>query len=281
MAVIALVSPGNSPGVTTTAFALTLAWPQPVLLAECSPAGGHLLAGYFQGRLSALDRGLWQLALATRHGQQAALADLGNQIVALDETGDRRLLPGLRDPFWPIDEAMWEQIGDLFAALPGDVIADIGAVHVDLPFPLVRRADLLLMVMRPTFEQIAAAKPRLTKLREALADTLPIGLCLVGDGEYDPRDIASERAGLGPFATVIRLPADRKSAAVLVHGSKPGRGFTTAPLLREAALAAKGMQRSIIASVQVPQHGAQRGPGRLDKPPRQSPTQNMIAGGAR
>ncbi len=47
----ALVSPGGSPGCTTTALAVTLTWPQPVILAECDPAGGDILAGLFAGHL--------------------------------------------------------------------------------------------------------------------------------------------------------------------------------------------------------------------------------------
>jgi hypothetical protein len=34
----ALLSPGGSAGVTTTALALALTWPRPVILAECDPA---------------------------------------------------------------------------------------------------------------------------------------------------------------------------------------------------------------------------------------------------
>ena len=48
----ALVSAGGSPGVTTSALALTLSWPSQVILAECDPSGGDVLAGLFAGHLA-------------------------------------------------------------------------------------------------------------------------------------------------------------------------------------------------------------------------------------
>jgi hypothetical protein len=236
---IALVSPGNSPGVTTTGFALTLAWPQPVLLAECSPAGGHLLAGYFGGSISA-DRGLWHLALKTRQGVDAAIAEVPNQVVVLDD--QRLLLPGLRDPFLSTQlNDMWGHITEVFRHLPMDVIVDIGHVGADLPFELVRAADLVVMVMRPTLAQAAAAKPRLEALREALGPA-PVGLCLVGDGAYDVRDV--QRSLGGDFILAVHMPEDRRSAKVLSDGAPPPGAFGTKPLMREAAAIAKTLLRS-------------------------------------
>ena len=47
MSLYALVSAGGAPGVTTSALALTLSWPSQVILAECDPSGGDILAGLF------------------------------------------------------------------------------------------------------------------------------------------------------------------------------------------------------------------------------------------
>ena len=44
MAMFALISPGGAPGVTTTALAIALTWPWPVIVAECDPGGGDILA---------------------------------------------------------------------------------------------------------------------------------------------------------------------------------------------------------------------------------------------
>jgi hypothetical protein len=51
-------------------------------------------------------------------------------------------------------------------------------------------------------------------------------------------------AAVGAFTLVTRLPEDPKAAAVLAKGAKPGRGFTTSPLLREAALLARNLDRA-------------------------------------
>jgi len=47
---IAFVSGKGAPGTSTSALALALAWPRPVLLAECDPRGGDLVWGFGQGR---------------------------------------------------------------------------------------------------------------------------------------------------------------------------------------------------------------------------------------
>ena len=58
---IALCSVKGAPGVTTSALALALSWPRPVVLAELDPAGGDVLPGYgrgepFAGGLADLER---------------------------------------------------------------------------------------------------------------------------------------------------------------------------------------------------------------------------------
>src|SRR5690349_8055088 len=97
MAIIAFVSAKGSPGVTTTALACALSWDRPVLLAECDPAGGDLLAGYL-GKLEIPPMGLLQLAVAELRGN--ADAEFPRQVIDLDtqHPGKRRLLPGIADP---------------------------------------------------------------------------------------------------------------------------------------------------------------------------------------
>ena len=51
MAIVALLSAKGSPGVTTTALACALSWRRRLVLAECDPAGGSILAGYLGGAL--------------------------------------------------------------------------------------------------------------------------------------------------------------------------------------------------------------------------------------
>ena len=129
MALIALVSAKGSPGVTTLAMALAQVWPRRVLVAECDPAGGDIAAGYLGGQVDA-DRGLLNLTVAARRTNLAAA--LPSQLVALDDTGSRCLLPGLQDPALAAGLATWwDRLADLFAELGTgeagtDVLADCG-----------------------------------------------------------------------------------------------------------------------------------------------------------
>jgi hypothetical protein len=66
MAILVLGSVSGSPGVTTLAVGLALAWPRRIVLADCDP-GAHqaVLAGYLAGRRSG-GRGLLRVAEAHR-----------------------------------------------------------------------------------------------------------------------------------------------------------------------------------------------------------------------
>jgi hypothetical protein len=97
MAMYALVSPGGSPGVTTTALALALTWPRPVVVAECDPAGGSILSGLFAGHLSA-PRGLLGVALDAGRGAGAVASDLSEHLSSLDDSGNKMFLAGINDP---------------------------------------------------------------------------------------------------------------------------------------------------------------------------------------
>src|SRR5713226_1637391 len=97
MPLYAFVSAGGSPGVTTSALALALGWPSQVILAECDPSGGDILAGLFAGHLPA-GRGLLSLAFDAGRGPDAASRALWPQLIELDDARQRLLLAGLSDP---------------------------------------------------------------------------------------------------------------------------------------------------------------------------------------
>lgn len=238
MSIIAFTSPGDHAGVTTTAFAMALTWPGRVLLAECSPAGGKILRGYFQCQAPP-DGGLWDLALAAVHGPDAALEVLWGQTIPLDEKRQHLLLPGLADPFLSSELSgdTWGTLAGIFAELPVTVLADAGPIGPEQPFALLRAAELVLVVMRPTLSQVAAARPRLARLRQALGPSAPLGLCVIGDRPYPVRDL---RAALGEFAVTTVLPVDTKAAEILGEGGGNDwarRRIEVSPLMRAAATA--------------------------------------------
>jgi hypothetical protein len=259
---IGMCSAKGSPGVTVSALAFTLAWPRPVILAECDPAGGDLAAGFL--REVRLDgRGLAPLGASLRRGRLAT--DLWGQLVDLapgEGTAMSRLvLPGFTEPgqarAWtagdvPGGPSGWQELAALFTRLSGDhpgvgdhshvgqalagwrgdVIADCGRLAAaDRPAPVLAAADLVLLVARPLLGSLRAAAVGLTELsRHGIG---PVGLLLVGDGEYAPAESARQ-LGVG---LVAALPADQAAARVLTQGGRSHRGR----LLRAAAHAASAL----------------------------------------
>jgi hypothetical protein len=261
MSVVALTSARGAPGVSTAALVMNLLWPRPALLAECDPAGGSsVLAGYLRGTVDH-SRGLLNLAVAHRHGELEQT--LWSQLVPLTPAAaskdheatagrdERWLLPGLSDAAQaPSTAALWGPLSSLLASLERagtDVIVDagrLGTAHA--PTPLLRQADLVLLVTGTSLPAVAAARARLALLREELAvtatggaDASAVGLLLVGEGRpYTAREITG---ALG-VPTVAALAWDPASAEVLSAGAAPGRRFDTSPLVRStrAAISAVG-----------------------------------------
>ena len=73
--VFALVSAGGSPGVTTAAIALALTWQTAVIVAECDPSGGDILAGLLAGHVPAA-RGLMEHAIEAGRDRHSAAIGL-------------------------------------------------------------------------------------------------------------------------------------------------------------------------------------------------------------
>ncbi|MEN3308881.1 MAG: hypothetical protein V7603_5083 [Micromonosporaceae bacterium] len=241
MALIAVASAKGSPGATVSSLALTLNALRPCLMAECDPAGGDLLAGYLEGRQDA-DRGLGKMAVASHRDRLAE--DFEHQLLDLDPSHPRTrlLLPGLTDPAQSVSLAMvWERLAALFTGLertdPGyDVIADCGRLtSPNAPWPLLHRADLVLLVARPTMPSLRAAAVRAAMLRTELAERGTgadgLALLLVGSGRYHPREISRDLQ----VPVAAELPDDPDTARVLSFGGEFAR---RAKLMRAARTAA-------------------------------------------
>jgi hypothetical protein len=237
MALIVLCSAKGSPGVTTTALALSLVWPRPVLLVEADPAGGDVLAGYLRGQV-ACDRGLLQLAIATRHGRLAE--EFNGQLINLNRRSagaPRLLLPGLINPTQSATVTpAWPEITSYLsglAAAGGDVIVDAGRLAgAAAPWPLIAAADHLVVVLRTTLRSIAATAPIGERLAE-LDGAQPPELVTIDGGDYRPAEV-SKRLAIPVIAT---LPWQSRDAAELSdgHGSPSERST----LLRAARTATR------------------------------------------
>lgn len=246
MSFIALVSAKGSPGVSTAALAFTLAWPAPTLLAECDPAGGDLLSGYLAKYDLPTDRGVLPLASAALRG--TAEEDFLGQLIDLDSPHRQRLvLPGITDPAQAASlSPAWAHLGEFLSGLTQTVIVDCGrltATHP--PWPLLARADLVLLVLRPqSLRTVSPAVPALSRMRREFNDgNGHIGLMLVGGG-ISPREIARHLV----TPVLARLPWDPPTAAALCGA---GRARSWGPLMRSAATAYGSLHASLAARRQA------------------------------
>lgn len=240
MTMTILMSPGGAPGVTTTALALTLTWPRPVVLAECDQSGGAVLAGLWGGSRPAAGRGLLYLALDAQQNTPAEVAAaIWDHVLPLDEEGGRHVLPGVTDPAQSRQLApVWPALAAGLAALDADVVADMGRFDCGPDQdPLFAAADSVVMILAPSVRQVAAARPRLACLKR---HNVPVQLATVGKGPFGaegPRLIADALA----TPLLAELPDDKPAACVLCDGAPPARSFTRSPLIRAAASAAKAL----------------------------------------
>ncbi|HEY1488173.1 MAG TPA: ParA family protein, partial [Micromonosporaceae bacterium] len=236
MALIALASAKGSPGVTTTALALTLTWSSPVVIAECDPSGGSVLPGFLRGQLGS-DRGLMPLAAAELRSERLAV-DFWRHLVDFDPPGQQRLLlPGISEPAQAGSLApIWGRLATFFSGLEirhrYDVLADCGRLTtVHPPTAILHSADAVLLVIRPELPSISAAAAALRTLRATLTEhgsgTDGLGLVLVGEGTYSGAEIGKQ---LG-VPVVAEMPTDERSARALTLGGTVRHAW---PLLKRA-----------------------------------------------
>ncbi|HXW45359.1 MAG TPA: hypothetical protein VEL03_11265 [Streptosporangiaceae bacterium] len=238
--VFALVSPGGSPGVTTAALALALSWPAPVIVAECDPGGGSVLAGALGGHLPG-GFALVEHAIEAGRNPAAAAASLPGQLVPLDTDKTRMVLPGLTDPRQAVGLASaWPAVASTFAAQQCDVIADCGRLDAGdgQPLAVLAAASIVVLVLRPTLRQAWAARPRIEMLGQLLGSTERVCLLVTGPGRYPAREMAS---ALGA-PVIATLPDDASSAAVLSDGQQRRR-FTSGELMAAAKRAGQALRR--------------------------------------
>jgi len=236
---VVVTGPKTSTGTTTTAAALALRWPRPVVLVDCDPAGGDVVPGLLPGRAPA-DRGLLSWAAQSRGLPAVAAARLFQQAaVGLPERADLWLVPGFtaRPQARSFTAETWELLASALEvsseALGMDSLVDVGRlVHEEVvAWPLLLAANQIVLTVRRTVRSVHAAQVALTLMRTRMpVDTVGL-LVIVGDGPYSAEEIA---ATLGlPLAGTV--PEDRRTAAVLSEGAAAGeRALRRAPLLRGA-----------------------------------------------
>ena len=229
MTVVALAGAKGSPGVTTAALALGAVWPRRVLLVECDPAGGDLSSRFLLNPTPGL------LSLGSAARRQLAPADLWEH---------RQVLPGgLEVLLGPVTAEQGAALGHLWAEFPkalaslgADVLADCGRLQPGSPIqPLLRRADRVLLLARPTREGVAQLDNRLHTLSELGVRPLVV---LLGERPYRPAEVAAALADRpGPDVEVLgALAADGRAAAQLRGDGGRARGLGRSLLIRSARM---------------------------------------------
>jgi hypothetical protein len=230
---IALISAKGSPGCTTTALALSSVWTEVLpgrrlLLAECDVAGGDVASGYLAGAADA-SRGVLGMAVTRCKDPLTAVWE---QLVALDNAGNRLLLQGLTDPRQAATaRTAWPQLA---AAIPElvrqepavDIVMDLGRLHSQHEAQeLWQVADQLILVTRSSLSSVAQTQAAVSELRDLDVSTRLT--CLVVD-EGRPYS-GSEIAKALDLPVLATLPWDTRAANCFRGG---GVSRSTSPLLR-------------------------------------------------
>ena len=209
MKIVAFGSVRGAPGVTTTATLIAGALPDPAVLVEADLAGSVMAVRYDLGR----EPGLTTLAAS------GTLEPDGWREHAQDAGG----VPVLVGPDSPANaRSLWRRagssLGQTLASSDATVVADLG--RLDDEVPLLDRAALLVLLVRPVAEHLVTLSHRLPMLR-GQAQRLQVGVVLVGEGSYGPVDVA------GPLGVDVLgvLPHDPRAADALSGG---GTGLTLA-----------------------------------------------------
>lgn len=253
MSIIVLCSASGSPGVSTTALGLALAWPRPTLLIEADPTGASaMLTGYL--RQYAPDGIPSIFDLAVQHRQSGVIPPVREVALEVPDTSIR-LLSGIRNHTHAATVAgLW---GALITQLQGlqsagiDVIVDLGRLGlIGSPTALINAADLNLLVTRSTLPALAPAKHWATELSSMVGGpaSLRAGLLIVGAGHPYKADEISKQMAL---PTTTTLPLDPTTAEVFHLGQKPGRRFERSPLYRALPPAATAIRKQIDASARA------------------------------
>jgi hypothetical protein len=218
--VLTVVTSGKAaPGVTTSAWALALAWPGSLLLADCDPAGGDMAPGFLAGRVST-EHGLLSWSASARRGvpAMAAASMLAQHVVELPERREVWFLPGFATSThgFSFTDETWERLALALersaAAMGRDALVDAGRLVGDRGnWPVLRAADHVLLAARPSVRSVHAAQDAALKLRYELGDLAKVSVLVIGSGAYS----AGEVSAALQMSLAGVLPEDRPTAAVL------------------------------------------------------------------
>lgn len=234
---ISLVSAKGAPGTTTTALALTLSWPRPVLLVDLDPRGGDVLWTFGQGR----DTDGRSLLAAQMNSRSTPWTEaIWNNVVALsdDDGAQRWLLPGMNDPVEG-GAIEWPGLASALANLPGvDVIADCGPTQPGRggPYAVWSASSLVAITLRPTLAgthaALGGAKILARELKVTGMGHERLKSVVVGPGRpYSTKDVSASLSTVDA-PVVGEVPWDPAGAELLNQGAAANRKVLRSKLLR-------------------------------------------------
>lgn len=257
MSLVAVAAGKDSRGVTTTALALAAVWPRAraVLLAECDPSGGSLAARY--GLPTA--PGLMTLVSAGR--RQLLAADIAAHAQVLPGSDLNVLLGAVRAEEAHALGPLWSSLARALAELDADVIADCGRLDPDSPAgPILRHADLLLLVCEPTKEGVLHLQGRI----EAVAQHGEVpAVILLGEEPYSAQEVQQALGQPAGGAAVLGVIARDADAAALLAG----RAGSTRRLVRSLLIrSARVVAGAIVDRLAAAEPAARDGPASTAEP---------------
>lgn len=176
--ILAVCADKGSPGVSTTALALTMAWPRRAVLLEADTRGGDLAfwgrrpdeAGLTpaDGALLPAEPSLITLAADARSG----LAPQALPRYAQPTRWGIDVIPAppAAQAFSPL-RPLWDGVAAHAASWPDVVVADLGRFHGGAPAaPLARAASAVLVLTSHSVEGLYHARDRVNELVHTLGD---------------------------------------------------------------------------------------------------------------
>jgi hypothetical protein len=222
---VAVGSIKGGTGATTLALGVAAGWPLPgAVLVEVDPDGGDLAARFGHHP----DPGLVGLVAAARSGGTAGLLHAHVQRLRLDVDV---VLARPGDAAAAAVQALAQGGTRLLREAAGDatVVLDVGRLGQGGPgLTMAAMAGEVVLVVRPTLEELIQVQTRLGWLREAIGGRL--WLALSGPGFYGSTEVARV---LG-VEIIGDLPRDDRSGAGVLAGRLVGRGWRKMRLPRAA-----------------------------------------------
>lgn len=228
MSVLLLTSAGHSPGVTSLAVALSVTWPDPVLLVDANREPDQsVLAGYLQGA-APTGRGLGGVLQAHRE-RRALVSCLDALSLPLGEVAGCDFLPGFSHPgMVSLFAQAWAELAAALEACGRTVLVDAGRIGPDGPPPaLVAVSSGVVVVTGSRLVDLAALRLYLPQVVSTAGEER-VGLVVVGPGRPYGSGEIGHRFAVPVWGKIAWQPLE---AAVFAAGEPPPRRLMSSSYL--------------------------------------------------